>query len=508
MKKTINIKFFTSFIPLILLNVCILISFPLGNLYADADIEEITFLTETYPPFNFKSNGKLQGIAVDLILKMLEQAGASKNQKDFLLLPWAQAYEKTLSENKTCLFAMTRTREREHLFKWVGPFASSKIVLIAPKSKQVKITSIADLKNYAIGVVREDIGEQLLVEKGVQKESLKAVHDPIVNADRLVSGQIDLWACGDVVANWIMKENGINPDDYEAVYVLKQGEQYFAFNINTPDEMINALQQALERLFAQGTHKKIIDQYQKLEQFLGCEKTNIDDETTFTKDEVWKTAFPPAQFTLDCAVTNVLAKTFNAVLLGHQTPFARRLKQLEQGKIDLLAGLLKTPEREQYAYFLDPPYKEKSNKFFFVKKGEGFRLKEYQDLYKLKVGVQINSKYFPRFDNDNRINKIETSNIEGRFLMLSIGRIDALIHTDIYGLHVMQKLELNNRVEVAPFKYTKYNPVYIAISKRSKLIRQKKNIENEFRLMIKSGEVDKIIHNFFSGHGIPIPEYK
>ncbi len=92
--------------------------------------------------------------------------------------------------------------------------------------------------------------------------------------------------------------------------------------------------------------------------------------------------------------------------------------------------------------------------------------------------------------------------------MLVLNRIDALIHTDVYGLSLMHELGLQDKVEVAPFRYTRHNPVYIAVSKKSKLIKRKDRLEEVFKKMIESGEVDKVIHNFFETQGLPVPEYK
>lgn len=230
--------------------------------------------------------------------------------------------------------------------------------------------------------------------------------------------------------------------------------------------------------------------------------------TAFADQEIWKTSFPPSNIELDIAITQAFAKKFNAVLLGKKVPFARRLNQLKIGEIDLLAGLLKDEEREQYAYFISPPYKRKTNKYFFMRKGEEQRLQKYEDLYQLSVGVQIGSKYFPRFDKDAKIKKYAISRDESRFKMLVLKRFDALIHTDIYGMDVMHRLALQDKLEIAPYKYTRYNPVYIAISNRSGLIERKDELEKVFREMVDSGEVDKIFKNYFESKGLPVPVYK
>lgn len=224
--------------------------------------------------------------------------------------------------------------------------------------------------------------------------------------------------------------------------------------------------------------------------------------------EEWHSSFPPLAIDLDQAVTNAFAAKFGAVVKGDKAPFARRLMQLKIGEIDLLAGLLKDEIREGYAYFLSVPYKRKSNKIFIMRKGEGAKLQRYEDLYNLRVSVQVGSKYFSRFDKDPKINKYASTNDESRLQMLLKSRFDALIHTELYGTYIVHNLGLQDRLEVAPYKYTKHNPVYIAISKKSDLYQRKTELDKVFSQMVESGELDEVIQSYFKKIGLPVPEYK
>ncbi len=103
--------------------------------------------------------------------------------------------------------------------------------------------------------------------------------------------------------------------------------------------------------------------------------------SVFGGEEVWKTSVPAYAQALDLSITQTFAKKFNATLSSHQAPFARRIRQLKDGDIDLMSGLLKNKDREKFAHFIEPPYKQKSNKYFFVRKGEGKHLQKYENLY-------------------------------------------------------------------------------------------------------------------------------
>lgn len=221
----------------------------------------------------------------------------------------------------------------------------------------------------------------------------------------------------------------------------------------------------------------------------------------------WRSSFPPLYIDVDQNIISALAVKFNAEVVGEKVPFARRLQQLKSGEIDILAGLLKDETREGYAYFLKTPYKNKTNKIFIMRKGEGKQLERYEDLYKLKVGVQIGSKYFPRFDADSDITKVPSMKDKNRLQMLLLNRFDALIHTEVYATDLIHRNGFEDKVEFATFKYTKYNPVYIAVSKKSPLYERREELESVLGEMIESGEMGKIIQSYFQSRGLPVSEY-
>lgn len=227
-------------------------------------VDDIVFMTENYPPFNFEEDGRLQGISTDLMVLILKNLDSKQTREDIRLLPWARGYRLTLNQKNTSLFATTRTAEREKLFKWVGPITTTSIGLLARKERKIKINSLADIKKYRVGVVRSDIGEQLLVNAGIPLQNLDRVGGTdatLTSITKLNKGRIDVWSYETNVAKWEVKAKGFKVDEYETVYVLKEGELYFAFHKDTPEGLLQQLQDALDVLKAQGAHQKIIDKY-------------------------------------------------------------------------------------------------------------------------------------------------------------------------------------------------------------------------------------------------------
>ena len=229
-------------------------------------IKNIKFMTENYPPFNFQENGELQGISVDLITATMKRIDPSFDQSRIELLPWARGYKIVQEEKNTCLFAMTRTDARENLFKWAGPILSEDIGIIARKDRKIKINSFNDLRKYRIGTVMNDIGEQLLNEKGILNSKLDRVSgitSILSSIKKLNSGRIDLFSYGPTAFKWEAKRRGYNPNNYELVFGLKKVKYYYAFNKNTPDNVINQIQKVIDEVKKDGTYQKILDKYLK-----------------------------------------------------------------------------------------------------------------------------------------------------------------------------------------------------------------------------------------------------
>ena len=88
---------------------------------------------------------------------------------------------------------MTITSARQGIFKFAGPVISDSQVLMVRKAAKTKIASDADLNKLKIGAVRDDIGQQLLVEKKVDAKALEIAADANALAKMLGNGRIDAW---------------------------------------------------------------------------------------------------------------------------------------------------------------------------------------------------------------------------------------------------------------------------------------------------------------------------
>ncbi|NOH79656.1 amino acid ABC transporter substrate-binding protein [Vibrio sp. RE86] len=231
-------------------------------------LKGLNFLTEQYPPYNYEQEGEIKGIAVELLQTIQLYSSTPDTPVSIQVQPWPRAYRTALIKPDTVLFSTTRTPLREEIFQWAGPISKTRIVVLAKKSKNISISHALELAQYRIGVIRDDVGEQLLLEAGVPRDSMVESSIPDTLAKQFLKDRIDLWAYEENVAKWWLKQAGHDPDDYEAVYVLSEGELYFAFNLGVDPATVEWIQQQLDMLKnthgqdGQTQYQKILNQYQ------------------------------------------------------------------------------------------------------------------------------------------------------------------------------------------------------------------------------------------------------
>jgi polar amino acid transport system substrate-binding protein len=225
------------------------------------NLDQIVWMTEEYAPYNYIENGTPTGISVDILVEIWKKVGLKKTVKDIQFLPWARGYHEVQKKTDTCLFSMDVTEPRKKMFKFVGPLVDADNVIIAKKNKKIIISGDEDLKKYKIGAIREDVGEQLLVEKGFPKENLDIANGPDILVRKIEADRHDAISYGFDSAAFYMKKEKIDSSAYEIVYTINKGYLSLAFHKDTDPSVINKLQKALDEIKADGTVAKILAKY-------------------------------------------------------------------------------------------------------------------------------------------------------------------------------------------------------------------------------------------------------
>ncbi|HSX69359.1 MAG TPA: ABC transporter substrate-binding protein, partial [Pseudomonas sp.] len=145
---------------------------------------------------------------------------------------------------------------REKLFKWVGPIGPDDWVMLARADSSINLISLEQAKSYRVGAYKGDAIDEHLRKQGL--EPISSLRDQ-ENAHKLQEGHIDLWATGDPAGRYLAKQEGIT--GLKTVLRFDSAELYLALNPETPDEVVERLQKALDELRASGKVDQIFQSY-------------------------------------------------------------------------------------------------------------------------------------------------------------------------------------------------------------------------------------------------------
>ncbi|MCG7489296.1 ABC transporter substrate-binding protein [Vibrio sp. Of14-4] len=212
------------------------------------DLRELSYFTESYPPGNYLKDGKISGYAVDILKAASKMVGEEVSLSQVTLQPWARSYRTALTEDNAVLFSTTRSEHREKLFTWVGPITDIKIVVMARKDANIKINKVMDMAKYRIGVIRDDIGEQTLLDMGIPRNAMQESNYVTTLAEQLMKRRIDLLVYAHRAAIWWSKEAQVDPGLFEPVYTVKEGYVYYAFNNQVNPDATAKLQKGIDML--------------------------------------------------------------------------------------------------------------------------------------------------------------------------------------------------------------------------------------------------------------------
>jgi polar amino acid transport system substrate-binding protein len=183
---------------------------------------ELTILTENLPPLNYVDNGTLVGPSVEIVREIQKRVGS---QEQIQVYPWARAYKMALKDENVILFGMTYTKVRKDKFKWVGPLATKRDILVAKKGSGIKIEDLEDAKKVkSIGTLIDDTRGRLLKIPG-----LRTVCDLA----------------------------GVDYTKFEEVYHLREIDLMIAFSKKTSDSIVQKWRDAFNEMLADGAIMKI-----------------------------------------------------------------------------------------------------------------------------------------------------------------------------------------------------------------------------------------------------------
>jgi ABC-type amino acid transport substrate-binding protein len=151
---------------------------------------------------------------------------------------------------------MTHSIVRQDKFKWVGPLATKRDILVAKKGSGIKIKDLEDAKKVQrSGTLRDDTRGRLLERHGFT--NLEPVSDEQLNAKKLALGRIDLWAYKIPGLRTVCDLAGVDYTEFEEVFHLRESNLMIAFSKKTSDSTVQKWRDAFNEMSADGTIMQI-----------------------------------------------------------------------------------------------------------------------------------------------------------------------------------------------------------------------------------------------------------
>ena len=220
--------------------------------------EKLYFFTEQYPPYNMTNDGSsfahkgenISGLCTDIVKAVLKDVPYKSRIK---LRNWSYGLDRAKRKTNTGLFCAARSEEREALFNWVGPITDLRWALFAKPGSEITLNELEDARAYTIGGYKGDVMSNYLISKGFN----------VVLADtsqmvprKLELGQVDLWVTDQLTGPYTAADV-TEMEELKEVLTFRSTPMYIAMNKETPEQIINTLQQALDKLRNQGALESI-----------------------------------------------------------------------------------------------------------------------------------------------------------------------------------------------------------------------------------------------------------
>ena len=175
-------------------------------------------------------------------------------------------------------------------------------------------------------------------------------------------------------------------------------------------------------------------------------------------------------------------------------PWARALEDMRRGQADLMTGLARTAEREQYIDYLLPAYHACAPRLYGSPQ-RAASIRDYAQLTGLRIGYVLQSAYFEPFDSDPALTKIGVKNEEQLLQMQLRGRIEVLIGTDCQVDFQLRDPQLAGQlVKLA------YQPpqtlLFIGLSRASPRLAERERLSAALQALLREGWLERAAQRY------------
>lgn len=201
-------------------------------------------------------------------------------------------------------------------------------------------------------------------------------------------------------------------------------------------------------------------------------------------------------------IARIALKQMGCEAILVEMPWARALIELEQGRLDVLPGALRKPDREVFAHFSRPTNRSPNVLFIGKQAAKKYTINQLSDLSAthFRLGAQINVSYGTSYevllsnpDFKSRLTPV-TSRL-GAWQMIERDRIDGIIADEVSGLLELQQLGLTDVVTRSRVVVSE-EPAMFAFSKKTVTTDFVNAFNTAFGAMLADGRYKEITQRY------------
>lgn len=227
--------------------------------------EVLRIVTPEYPPYEYTENGKLKGLAVNIIKRTFQEMNQPISIE---VLPWARAMRFIKEGSRDAVFTAFKTPERVRFADFSKQvLIQQSVSLFVRKDSDIHYEGdLRSLSDYSLGVVRK-ISYGLRLDSAIMRNNfirVEETNEGTQNFGLLLSGRVDMVASTQYGGYHILKKLGRLNEVKELPVIVQEIPSFIAFSkIRKLTDMRDRFDLAIAKLKANGEYQKIIDDYFK-----------------------------------------------------------------------------------------------------------------------------------------------------------------------------------------------------------------------------------------------------
>ncbi len=228
-----------------------------------AKTTELLLVSQEYPPLQMEIGDQKLGYAIEFVREVVAEAAIEWPLliKHEIFLPFTRALRTARTQANVLLFSISRTRERESAFYWIGTVAPYEMMLYQNASKpHIQLQSLRQLKGsgLTLGVNRGSNLHELLRDSGICYEmncdEVQLVNHGWQNISKLAMGRLDLLAHPTNSFSLRIRQQGYNDELFHPVLRIDElsKELWLVLSKASDPKLADLLKHSLEKLKRNG----------------------------------------------------------------------------------------------------------------------------------------------------------------------------------------------------------------------------------------------------------------